>query len=83
MIRVPVGERGTGGNMTVKEWKRELECYDEDKEVVFEFTDEIEPESVTEDKYGNVSVRIDAKFKESFVGEIRDHVWIELSEVKA
>ena len=69
--------------MTVKEWKRELECYDEDKEVVFEFSDDIEPESVTEDRYGNVSVRIDADFKESFVGEIRDQVLVELTEVKA
>ena len=69
--------------MTVKEWKRELECYDENKEVVFEFSGDIEPESVTEDKYGNVTVSIDADFKESFVGDIRDHVWVELSEVKA
>ena len=64
--------------MTVKEWKRELECYDEDKEVVFEFNDEIDFESMTKDKYGNMTVSIDAKFEETFVGEIRDYVWVEL-----
>lgn len=66
--------------MTVKEWKRELECYDEDKEVVFVLSDDIEPESVTEDRYGNVSVCIDAELKETFVGDVNGHVWVELGE---
>lgn len=68
--------------MTVKEWKRELECYDEDKEVVFEFNDEIDFESMTKDKYGNMTVNIDAEFTETFVGEIKDYVWVELGVKK-
>ena len=33
--------------MTVKELKEELDCYDEDAEVVFEVDDEFEPESIS------------------------------------
>ena len=38
--------------MTVKELKEELECYDDDMNVVFEVCDDFEPDSITENKYG-------------------------------
>lgn len=36
--------------MTVKELKEELDCYDEDMDVVFEFDDEVYVDSWTEDR---------------------------------
>ena len=38
--------------MTVKELKEELEYYDDDMEVVFEFDDDVEVDTVTESKWG-------------------------------
>lgn len=64
--------------MTVKEWIEELKCYDEDAEVIFEISDDIECESWQEDKYGNKTVYVDAALKETFVCEIDSDCRIEL-----
>ena len=42
--------------MTVKEFKEELEFYDDEAEVIFSFEDDVDCESWTEDKYGNKKV---------------------------
>lgn len=68
--------------MTVKELKAELECYDEDAEIVFEFNDEIEVDSWTEDRWGNRKVSIDKHLEITFSGDIRDYCWIELGAEK-
>ena len=45
--------------MTVAELKKELECYDDDMEVVFNLDDpSVEVDSWTEDKWGTHTVRI-------------------------
>lgn len=64
--------------MTVKEWKRELDCYDDDAEVVFEFDDDVQVDSWTEDRWGEKSVHIDATLKETFVSEISGECRVEL-----
>lgn len=46
--------------MTVAELKKELECYDDDMEVVFNLDDpSVEVDRWTEDKWGNREVSID------------------------
>lgn len=67
--------------MTVKEFKEELDYYDDDMEVVFEVCDDFEPDSVTEDKWGNREVHLNAKVKPCFIGEIRGEMYIELGGV--
>lgn len=64
--------------MTVKELKEELEYYDDDMEVIFKVCDTFEPESVTEDRWGNRDVYLDAKVKPSFIGEDHGDVYIQL-----
>lgn len=64
--------------MTVKELKDNLAYYDDDAEVVFEVDDEIEPEEITESKYGWRSVRLRSKLKPTFIGNIRGECYIEL-----
>ena len=64
--------------MTVADLRAELSFYDDDAEVVFEINDDIEPESVTEDKYGFVSVHLDSKLKEDFMCEIHGDLHIML-----
>ena len=68
--------------MTVKELKEELEYYDDDMEVEFEFDDDVDVESWTENKYGMKEVEIRKMLKPSFVSEIRGAMRIEL-EVKS
>ena len=68
--------------MTVKEFKEELEYYDDDMEVVFEVCDDFEPDSVTEDKWGNREVHIDVKVKPCFISENHGEMLIELDRVK-
>lgn len=68
--------------MTVKELKAELEYYDDDAEIVFEVCDDFEPESVTEDRWGNREVHLDAKVYPSFIGTVHGDMWVELSLVK-
>lgn len=68
--------------MTVKEFKEELECYDDDMEVVFEVCDDFEPDSVTEDKWGNREVHLNAKVKPYFISEIYGEMRIELDRVR-
>lgn len=68
--------------MTVKELKEELEYYDDDMEVEFEFDDDVDVESWTENKYGMKEVEIRKMLKPSFISEIRGAMRIEL-EVKS
>ena len=64
--------------MKVKELIEELKCYDEEADVVFEFNDDIEVDSWTEDRYGNKKVSLDKYLEITFSGDIRDCCWIEL-----
>ena len=67
--------------MTVKELKAELEFYDDDAEVVFNFNDSsVEVDSWTEDKYGCKTVSIDCNLKPTFIGELRGDMRIELGK---
>lgn len=68
--------------MTVKEFKEELEYYDDDMEVVFEVCDDFEPDSVTEDKWGNREVHLDVKVKPCFISESYGEMRIELDRVR-
>lgn len=68
--------------MTVKEFKEELEYYDDDMEVVFEVCDDFEPDSVTEDIWGNREVHLDVKVKPCFISELHGEMRIELDGVK-
>lgn len=68
--------------MTVKELKEELDYYDDDMEVVFEVCDDFEPDSVTEDKWGNREVHLDVKVKPCFISEIHGEMRIELDKVR-
>lgn len=64
--------------MTVKEWKEELECYDDDAEVIFEVDDEFEPDEITESRYGWRSVRLRSRLKPTFIGTIHGDCRVEL-----
>lgn len=64
--------------MTIKELKEELEFYNDDTEVVFDINDIFEPESITEDRYGGKSVRLDSRLQVSFIGQCGDNCRIEL-----
>ena len=66
--------------MTVKELKEELEFYDDDMEIVFEVCDDFEPDSVTEDKWGNREVHLNVKVKPVFMSEIHGSMCIELGK---
>ena len=60
----------------------ELEYYDDDMEVVFEVCDDFEPDSVTEDKWGNREVHLDVKVKPCFISESYGEMRIELDRVR-
>lgn len=65
--------------MTVAELKKELECYDDDMEVVFNLDDpSVEVDSWTEDKWGNRTVSIDKNLEPTFISEFRGDMRIEL-----
>ena len=64
--------------MTVKELMQELTYYDEDSEVEFEFDDDVEVESWTENKYGMKEVEVRKKLKPSFIGTVQGNCWISL-----
>ncbi len=64
--------------MTVKDLKAELEYYDDDSEVVFEIDDEVEIKSLTIDRYGFETIRIDSKLKEDFICDIAGDMVITL-----
>lgn len=68
--------------MTVADLRAELSFYDDDAEVVFEVNDDMEPESITEDKYGFVSVHLNSKLKEDFMCEIHGDLHITLRVVE-
>lgn len=66
--------------MTVKELKAELEFYEDDAEVIFDFDDpSVEVDSWTEDKYGYKTVSIDKELIPTFMSEFRGDFRIELS----
>lgn len=66
--------------MTVKELKEELEFYDNDMEIVFEVSGDFEPDSVTEDKWGNRQVHLNTEVNPFFISQIRGAMYIELGE---
>ena len=53
--------------MTVKEFKEELEFYDDEAEVIFSYEDDVDCESWTEDKYGNKKVSVDCELNPVFI----------------
>lgn len=69
--------------MTVKELKAELEFYDDDAQVVFDFDDSnVEVDSWTEDKYGYKTVSLDVTLKPTFISERHGEMHIELGVEK-
>ncbi len=67
--------------MTIKELKEELDYYeDEDMNIVFEVCDDFEPDSVTEDKWGNREVHLNVKVKPCFICEIHGELHIDLDK---
>ena len=66
--------------MTVKELKEELEYYEDDMEVVFEVCDDFEPDSVTEDKWGNREVHLNTKVRPTFISDDHGDMLIELGK---
>lgn len=64
--------------MTVQELRDNLNYYDDDAEVVFEFDDDVDVEATTVDKWGNTYVRIDSKLKEDFICDIAGDMVITL-----
>lgn len=64
--------------MTVKELMDNLEFYDDDAEVIFEIDCEIEPESITETKYGWHTVYLNSRLKPTFIGVVHSDCFIEL-----
>ena len=68
--------------MTVKELKEELNYYDDDMEVVFEVCDDFEPDSVTEDRWGNREVHLNVKVKPDFISECYGDVVIQFGRIR-
>jgi len=69
--------------MTVAELKKELDCYDDDMEVVFNLDDpSVEVDRWTEDKWGTFTVSIDKNLEPTFISEFRGDVRIELGVIK-
>ena len=64
--------------MTVKDLKDELSFYDDDAEVIFEVDCDFEPESITEDRWGNRKVHLNSKLKPGFMCSIRGSLDIQL-----
>lgn len=64
--------------MTVKELKEELNFYDDDADVIFEFDDNVEVESTTVNKYGFTTVHIDSKLKPDFISAVNGDCDIQL-----
>lgn len=67
--------------MTVKDLIMELAYYEGDSEVEFEFDDDVEVESWTENKYGDKEVEIRKMLEPSFICTISGNCRISL-EVK-
>ena len=65
--------------MTVKDLKAELEFYEDDAEVIFDFeASSVEVDSWTEDKYGYKTVSIDTELIPTFMSEFHGDFRIEL-----
>ena len=63
--------------MKVKELRDNLAFYDDDAEVIFEIDCDIEPESITETKYGWHTVHLDSRMKPIFICTIYGNCCIE------
>lgn len=68
--------------MIVKKLKEELNYYDDDMEVIFEVCDSFEPESVTEDRFGNREVHLHTYVKPYHISDYYGDVVIELERVR-
>lgn len=68
--------------MKVKELKEELEFYDDDMEVQFDFEGDIEVESWTENRYGDKEVYVDKDLEPTFISDCRGKMRIELGVKK-
>lgn len=68
--------------MTVKEMMEELSYHDEDEEIIFEIDDEFEPDSITEDRWGNKTVRVRSKIQPTFSGTIRGNCYFEFGLIE-
>ena len=64
--------------MTVREFKEELEFYDDEAEVIFSFEGDVDCESWTEDKYGNKKVSVDCELNPVFICRINGNCNIDL-----
>lgn len=64
--------------MTVRELIDNLSYYDDDSEVIFEIDCDIEPESITETKYGWHTVHLDSKLKPTFIGGLHGDCYVEM-----
>lgn len=80
MPGVGEGSTGRGSGMTVEEFKKELDFYDDDMEVVFMVSDDFEPDSVTEDRWGTRTARINAKVKPFYMSKMCGTMLIELEK---
>lgn len=80
MPGVGEGSTGRGSGMTVEEIKKELDFYDDDMEVVLMVSDDFEPDSVTEDRWGTRTARINAKVKPFSMSKMCGAVLIELEK---
>ena len=64
------------------ELKEELECYEDDMELVFELEDDVEVDTVTESRYGWREVHIDSKLEPTFISTVLGDMRIELGVKK-
>lgn len=64
--------------MTVADFKKELDCYEDNQEIVFEFDDDVEVDSWTENRWGLKSVHIDEILEPTFIGDCMGDMRIEL-----
>lgn len=66
--------------MTVKELKDELAFYEDDMEIIFEICDDFEPNSITQDKWGNTSVYINNRIEPYFMSIMNGNMFIEFAK---
>ena len=64
--------------MTVQDLKEELSFYDDDAEVIFEVDCDFEPESITEDRWGNRKVHLNSKLNVFFMSSQNGNLSIDL-----
>ena len=66
--------------MTVKELKDELKFYDDDMEIIFEVDDDFEADSITQDKWGYTTVRINNRIEPWFMSVTNGNMFIEFAK---